>query len=133
MWFSQILELFKKKRSLLIVEDDGVLRAALIERFQKEGYRVYDTYRTQEALTILSEKKPAALILDLILPVKDGVTLLEEVRSLGHTLPVLILSNLLGSKGLRDDAARLNATYFNKSSATLDTIVMEVNRLVEST
>ena len=122
---------FRRKRSVLIVEDDGMLRATMRERFEREGYAVYEAVGAQDALNLLAEKHPSVLILDLILPVKDGITLLEEVRSLGHDLPVMILSNLLGSEGLRGDAARLGAVYYNKSSTPIDTIVAEVGKLVD--
>ncbi len=77
-------------------------------------------------LAVIGVEKPDALVLDLILPIKDGISLLEELRATGYTLPVVILSNLLGSADLRADAERLDAVFYNKSATSLDTIVSKV-------
>lgn len=110
-------------RKILIVEDDAVLRKALAEKFKEKGYTVLEASAAQEVLSIAEKEKPHAMILDLILPVEDGISLLEELRSSGHTLPVVILSNLLGSEDLRGDAERLDAEFYNKSATSLDEIV----------
>ncbi len=113
-------------RKILIVEDDVVLRNALAEKFKERGYTVIEASAAQEVLTIVGTQKVNAAVLDLILPVEDGISLLEELRSAGHTLPVVILSNLLGSEDLRSDAQRLDAEFYNKSSTSLDEIVQVI-------
>jgi DNA-binding response OmpR family regulator len=67
-------------------------------------------------------------VLDLILPVEDGISLLQELRNSDCDVPVVILSNLLGSDDLRTDATRLDAEFFNKSSTSLDEIVAIVEK-----
>lgn len=120
MPISKFLRHFRK---ILIVEDDAVLRKALAEKFKEKGYKVLEASAAQEVLRLVEQEKPNAVILDLILPVEDGISLLEELRNMGNTVPVLILSNLLGSEDLRADAERLDAEFYNKSSTSLDEIV----------
>jgi DNA-binding response OmpR family regulator len=120
------ISMFGVKKTVLIVEDDSVLRATLEERFRNEGYEVAAAGDANEVLLIIENTKPDALILDLILPLKDGITLLEELRASGYGLPVFLLSNLLGSELLRNDATRLGASYFNKSSTSPDDLVAAV-------
>lgn len=118
-----INKFLKHFRKILIVEDDTVLRKALAEKFKEKGYTVLEASAAQEVLSIVENEKPHAIILDLILPVEDGISLLEELRNGSYTLPVVILSNLLGSEDLREDAKRLDAEFYNKSSTSLDEIV----------
>lgn len=118
------------KKTVLIVEDDVSLRSLLESRFKEKGYDVLTTGDTQEVLTVVAVKKPDVIVLDLILPNKDGISLLEELRNSGCTVPVLLLSNLLGSEALRNDAIRLGATFYNKTSTSPDALVEEVTKIL---
>ena len=113
----------KHFRKILVVEDDAVLRSALADKFKEKGYVVLEASAAQGVLTIVASEKPNALVLDLILPMEDGISLLEELRNSGYTMPVVILSNLLGSEDLRADAIRLDSEFYNKSSTSLDEVV----------
>ncbi len=119
---------FSSKKTVLIVEDDVTLRATLEERFREGGYHVLVAGDAEEVLLLVANKHPDVLILDLILPLKDGITLLEELRSLECTVPVFLLSNLLGSGELRKDAERLGASFHNKSSTSPDDLVALVTK-----
>lgn len=118
--------LFKRFAKVLIVEDDVALRTALADKFKEKGYGILEASSANEVRTLLASEKPNALILDLILPVKDGISLLEELRQDGFSQPVIIMSNLLGSENLRADATRLGAVFYNKSAITLDEVVKAV-------
>jgi DNA-binding response OmpR family regulator len=120
----------KHFHKILIVEDDAVLRSALVDKFKAKGYKTFEASAAQEVLTLVSSEKPDAIVLDLILPVEDGITLLEELRNGGHTVPVVILSNLLGSDDLRADASRLDAEFYNKSSTSLDEVVEAIEKKI---
>jgi DNA-binding response OmpR family regulator len=124
--------MFGGKKTVLIVEDDASLRTTLQERFAKAGYRVVVAGDAREVLVSIEGEAPDALVLDLILPVKDGITLLEELRASGYSLPVFLLSNLLGSEPLRNDAIRLGASYFNKSSTNPDDLVAAVTETLNN-
>lgn len=121
-----ISKFIKHFRKILIVEDDAVLRKSLAEKFKEKGYSTLEASAAQEVLNLVANEKPNAIVLDLILPVEDGITLLEELRASGFTAPVIILSNLLGSEDLRADASRFDAEFFNKSSTSLDEVVVAV-------
>jgi DNA-binding response OmpR family regulator len=126
-----ILQYFMgKKKKVLIVEDDGVLRSALEDKFTGEGFEVFGVGDAKDVLSLIAQNAPDVIVLDLILPLRDGISILEDIRGEGHTLPVLILSNLLGSESLRADAERLDAKFFNKSSTSLDAIVQSVKEIV---
>ena len=97
----KISSFFKRFAKVLIVEDDVTLRRALAEKFKEKGYGVLEASAATEVRALLATEKPDAIVLDLILPMKDGISLLEELRSDGFSQPVVIMSNLLGSEDLR--------------------------------
>lgn len=121
-----LLSFFNKFKKVLIIEDDKNLRAQLAEKFQDKGFKVVEAGDAHEALTMAGMEDPTAIVLDLILPLKDGISLLEELRTAGYNQPVIILSNLLGSDELRNDAEKLGADFYNKSRTSLDEVVQAV-------
>jgi DNA-binding response OmpR family regulator len=127
-----VVGFFGGKKKVLIIEDDVVLRRALRDELVSSEYVVLEAGDAQEVLTVVEKEVPDAIVLDLILPLKDGITLLEELRVSGYGMPVIILSNLLGSGDLRLDADRLGASFFNKSSSSLTEIVEKLNALIRS-
>ena len=77
---------------LLIVEDDDKLVRALERGLEREGYGV-DVARTgDEGLERADEDEYDAVVLDLMLPGVDGVTLCQTLRRRGHWVPVLMLT-----------------------------------------
>lgn len=77
---------------LLVVEDDRDLNRQLVKALTHAGYAVDYAYDGEEA-EFLGETEPYdAVILDLGLPKKDGVSVLQAWRSAGKTMPVLILT-----------------------------------------
>ncbi len=113
-----------------MVEDDVRLRESLRDVFEAKGYAVTEAGDATTVLAAIGKNVPDAMVLDLILPAKDGITLLEEMRNEGHSFPVVILSNLLGSDSLREDAERLGAVFYNKSSTSLEDIVGAVTKVI---
>ena len=77
---------------LLVVEDDPDLNRQLVEAFTDAGY-VVDKALDGEEGHFLGDTEPYdAVVLDIGLPQKDGISVLEEWRRAGRTMPVLILT-----------------------------------------
>jgi len=68
-------------RHLLLVEDNEVNREMLQRRLQRVGYTLDCAADGQEALDKMRDVKPALVLLDINLPIKDGWTVVEEARS----------------------------------------------------
>ncbi len=77
---------------VLIVEDERALRVGLQDCLEAEGYRVLTAADGASGLQRALAEKPDLLLLDLVLPKLDGFALCAELRRLGHTLPVLMLT-----------------------------------------
>ena len=77
--------------TLLLVEDDAVLREGLAELFIREGYRVVEAGSMREARARLDDAVQA-IVMDVGLPDGDGVALCREWRAMGDTRPILFLT-----------------------------------------
>ncbi len=77
---------------ILVVDDDPALRAALDRALKLEGYRVSFAHDGRQALQLMTGGSQDAVILDLGLPLMDGVEVCRRVRERGDRTPVLMLT-----------------------------------------
>jgi two-component system OmpR family response regulator len=77
---------------LLVVEDDKDLNRQLAAALEQSGYAVDRAYDGEEGCYLGETEPYDAVVLDIGLPKKDGVTILEEWRAAGRDMPVLILT-----------------------------------------
>ena len=77
---------------VLIVEDEPGLVEGLSHNFQFEGYEVSTAQNGKEGLKLALRDRPDLIVLDLMLPEKDGFEVLREFRQRNSTVPVLILT-----------------------------------------
>ncbi len=77
---------------ILIAEDEGDLNKIITSKLTKEGYSVDSVYDGEEAIHVLSYTDYDAVILDIMMPKKDGFDVLRALRNAGKTTPVLFLT-----------------------------------------
>ncbi|MGK5546133.1 response regulator transcription factor [Streptomyces sp. URMC 127] len=78
--------------SVLVVDDDPDVRAALVDALTVEGYAVRAAADGLAALSSVAAAPPGALVLDLAMPVLDGLAVCRRLRALGDRTPVLVLT-----------------------------------------
>ncbi len=81
---------------ILIIEDDKFLLKLYGDKLKREGFQVLVSVTGEEGVNKISTEKPDLVILDLILPGKNGFEILYEIKNNPKTrkIPVIILSNL---------------------------------------
>ena len=117
---------------LLLVEDSEPLRQNMAQHLSDAGFLVEETGDGNEALWCIRENDYALIILDLMLPGKNGIELLREVRNQGKEVSVLIVT---ARDAIQDRVAGLNAgadDYLIKPFA-LDELQARVQVLVRRT
>lgn len=115
---------------VLVVEDDQALSRALELKLMQEGYQVDVASNGQEALAAMERQEPDAILLDLIMPVMDGVDFLKAMRvERKMKIPVAVLT-VMTSGILFDQCRALEVEdYIVKDQASLDDIVAKVRAL----
>jgi two-component system OmpR family response regulator len=76
----------------LVVEDDATLAAFIVKGLREAGFVVDDAADGERGLTLALGAPYDVVVLDLMLPRRDGLSVIEELRRRGGTTPVLILS-----------------------------------------
>lgn len=115
---------------ILIAEDDQFLIAAYKAKFKKAGFEIKIVADGEAALVAVPEFQPQLMLLDLMMPKKDGFAVLKELRAQPEyaSLPILVASNL-GQQEDIDKATKLGATgYIVKSNLSLDEIIEVINK-----
>ena len=77
---------------ILVAEDERDLNALLCKSLKEAHYSVDAVYNGEDALYYLQEAEYDALILDIMMPKKDGISVLKELRAHQNMLPVLLLT-----------------------------------------
>ncbi len=84
------------QKRILLVEDEAPLRRIFSQRLQKRGFQVLEASGGLEGLEIALKKIPDLILLDIIMPGMNGLTMLRKLRKVhqGKNIPVIILSNV---------------------------------------
>ena len=84
-------------KTVLLVEDDSWLRHIMAELLADDGYQVREAATGTQALALVEEATPDAVVLDLNLPELSGLEVLHDLRTRKqlHTLPVIVVSGSL--------------------------------------
>ena len=77
--------------NILIVDDDKEIVNAIEIYLKKEGYNIFKAYNGEQALQQLEKEQIHLIILDIMMPKKDGIETLHEIRK-DKTIPVIMLS-----------------------------------------
>jgi DNA-binding response OmpR family regulator len=82
----------KAMKRVLIIEDEEGLLEGLAHNFKYEGFEVLTAKNGSEGLKLALKQKPDAVVLDIMLPEKDGFTVLKELRQRHRDIPVLVMT-----------------------------------------
>ena len=116
------------KKKVMVVEDDDHISKVYEIKLAKEGFDVILARDGEEAVAKITAEKPDLILLDLMLPKKDGFGVLEDIKKVPELarIPILILSNL-GQKSDQERAIVLGANeYLVKVDYPIQEIVDKV-------
>ena len=118
------------KKVILVVEDETPMRRVLCDKLIREGFGVLEAKNGEEGLALAISDKPDLILLDIVMPKKDGVTTLRELRAQnewGKTVPVIILTNLAEDDALNKEVSFDEpAFYLAKSNWAIEDVVEKV-------
>jgi two-component system alkaline phosphatase synthesis response regulator PhoP len=119
----------QSKANILLVEDEENLHDALKLNLELEGYEVTSAYDGNEALKAVKDEYFDLIILDVMLPHVDGITVTETIRIQNNEVPILILSAKNSSAdrvlGLKKGADDYMVKPFN-----LEELLLRVDKLI---
>lgn len=123
------------KNTILIIEDESVQRKPLVDELTDQGYKVLTALNGQEGLEQAQQAQPDLILLDILMPDLDGLSMLKKLRdknSWGKQVPVILLTNLSGnSEEIVKAVDRDKPAYFlTKADCTLKDIVGKIKEIL---
>ncbi|MDH4330709.1 MAG: response regulator [Candidatus Moranbacteria bacterium] len=118
----------KNKKTILVVEDEKTLREVLVEKIKNEGFDVLDAKDGEEGLKKAIENQPDLILLDIIMPKMDGITMFGKLKEdeKGKDIPVIILTNLSPIEGVSQTIDRDVNNYLVKSDWKLEEVMEQI-------
>lgn len=118
----------KKIYTIQVIEDENLIASALEKKLKNEGFDVYVTNDGKQGLDAALEKKPDLILLDLVLPSMDGVSILDTLRGddWGKKVPVIILTNLSKAETIQESKEKGVNSYLIKTDWKLEEVVKKV-------
>ena len=110
-------------KKILIVEDDPPLLESLKDEFQSEGFNVLTALDGEKGLEVVKTEKPDLVLIDILLPKSDGITMAKKINNLGIGTAMMFLTNLNDQDHI-SEAMSINITdYLVKSEWNIHDVV----------
>jgi two-component system response regulator PilR (NtrC family) len=116
--------------TILIAEDEVVLRESLAELLTSEGYRVLEAGNGKEALALASSEPVDVVLSDVRMPEMDGMALLEALQEMAPELPVVMLT-AFGTVGDAVSAMQAGASDYLLKPVQFEEVLMRIERALE--
>ena len=120
-------------KTILFIEDEPTLQKAISQFLEKKGYEIKSALDGEIGIAMAKEFKPDLILLDLILPKKDGFEVLKEIKGndeIKH-IPVIVLTNLEGDTDIEKVLSFGATTYLVKANYELKEIVKKIEETLE--
>jgi len=116
--------------SRVLITDDSLLQRRTLSAIVADGgYEVDTACNGQEALEKIKASPPHCLLLDMLMPVMDGVQVLETLESLGVKLPIIVLTADV-QEWLKDRCLELGATSFLNKPVKQDQLLQALRNIL---
>jgi len=121
-----------KQTTILLAEDEPALGMIVKESLETRGFRVLLCENGEKALNIYKEQQPELLVLDVMMPKKDGFTLAKEIRQENDTIPIIFLT----AKSQTQDVVEgftIGGNDYLKKPFSMEELIVRINNLLNRT
>jgi DNA-binding response OmpR family regulator len=123
-----------KKKKILVIEDELSLRHVLRDKFTREGFEVIEAKNGEEGLGASLSERPDLILLDIIMPVMDGMMMLKKLRedAWGKGAKVIILTNLNDNIKVAEAMAEGSYNFLVKTDWKIEDVVKTVKEKLKT-
>jgi len=117
-------------KKILFIEDESALQRTVGDVLTSAGYTIIQALTGDDGVRLSATESPDLILLDIILPQKDGFEVLAKIRNIPEmkNIPVIVLTNLEGSEEV-ERALSLGAnTYLVKLHYSLDEVLEKIKK-----
>lgn len=120
----------QSQKKVLVVDDEKVLLELLVSKMEQNGFTVIGAQDGDEGLQKALDERPDLILLDIVMPKMDGITVLKKLRQddWGKNVPVIVLSNLNTAEAVEKSLENGVYDYLVKVDYSLDDLVAIVKK-----
>jgi len=111
------------EKKILIVEDDLPLLGSLKDEFKGQGFKVLTAQDGMEGLEMVKKERPDLVLIDILLPKLDGISMAREINKLKFGTAMIFLTNLSDAEHISDAVAVGMVDYLVKSDWSINDVV----------
>ena len=117
-----------QKIKIVLAEDDKFISRAYQDGLQRAGFTITTAYDGNEAVAKIKEVKPDLILLDIIMPEKNGFEVIEEIKQDAalSAIPIIILSNLGQDSDIQKGRALGANDYLIKSNLSMSEVIEKI-------
>lgn len=117
---------------ILLVEDDWVLAEILIDFFHEHRFLVLYAKDGESAISMYEKEHPHLILLDIILPKKNGFEVIAEIRAKDYFIPIILMTGTELDPNSEIMGYNLGAVYYLRKPVLPDVVLAQVQRLLLS-
>jgi len=117
------------KKKILVVDDEVDFRELAKARLEANGYEVIALSSGEKAVERVIKDKPDGVLLDIMMPGIDGLSILKEIRKIAPNLPVFLITAFSNTER-REIARKFNATEFLLKTDDLQTEIDNMTAII---
>ncbi len=119
-------------KKILFIEDEPNLQKTMEKILVQEGFEILGALDGEKGLELIKKEKPDLILLDLILPKKDGFEVLKEMKENEElkNIPVIVLTNLEGMGDVEKALSLGATTYLIKANYELGDVVKRIKQIL---
>ena len=123
----------EKSASILLIEDESAIADMYAFKFRKAGYAVTVARDGAEGLRRAQEILPDLILLDILMPRMDGLSVLQSLKAKGETrdIPVVLLTNLGQEEDIERGLAAGALDYLIKANYTPAEILAKIKKIIK--
>jgi DNA-binding response OmpR family regulator len=121
-----------KITTILLAEDEPVLGMIIKESLETRNFKVLLCENGEKAFEVYKNKQPELLVLDVMMPKKDGFTLAKEIRIIDETIPIIFLT----AKSQTQDVVEgftIGGNDYLKKPFSIEELIVRINNLLNRT
>jgi len=121
------------KKKILIIEDEPSLQKSLMDYLELEGFEVSGALDGEKGIELAKNEKPDLILLDIILPKKDGYEVLDVIKKDEEikNIPVILLTNLESQEDIVKGMEKGAISYLVKSDYKLEEVVKKIKEALK--
>lgn len=125
-----------KQDKIAVIEDEEILSKSISRELEDAGFAVVRAFNGEEGLQLVLKERPDLILLDIVMPKMDGMTMMTKLRESGEFgahVPIILLTNLNADDKIMGGVAQNEPSYYLvKSNYTVADMVAKVRECLHA-